>query len=133
MAENKKKFALWMSPETRNTVREMFESDNCKSQSEFIEKAVRFYAGYIGAQKSGEYLPRALTFVMRGMFDDFENRIARLLFKLAVEQAIMRRVLAAAAEIDAEYLKKLRAECVEEVKRTNGGPAFERSFGRDGL
>ena len=41
--ENKKRFPLWIYPKTQQRVQELYEKDNCKSQSEFIEKAIRFY------------------------------------------------------------------------------------------
>ena len=40
---NKRKFALWIYPETLEKVENAYEKDNCRSQSEFIEKAVNFY------------------------------------------------------------------------------------------
>ena len=39
-------------------VRGAYRGDNCASQSEFIEKAVRFYCGYLEAEKDGAYLPK---------------------------------------------------------------------------
>jgi len=50
--ENKKRFPLWMYPSTQQRVQELYEKDNCKSQSEFIEKAIRFYIGYLSAEGS---------------------------------------------------------------------------------
>lgn len=36
--KDKEKFPLWAKPETLKSVKEHYRSDNCKSQSEFIEK-----------------------------------------------------------------------------------------------
>ena len=74
--------------ETQQLVKEMCLRDNCCTQNEFIEKAIRFYAGYISGQEATAYLPPALASVLRGTVQDTENRICRLLFKLAVEQDI---------------------------------------------
>lgn len=57
---------------------------------------------------------------LRGTVEDSEHRIARLLFKLAVETSMMMNVLAAGMEISEEDLRQLRARCVREVKQTNG-------------
>lgn len=35
MFENKKKFALWMYPDTLQKVGEIYRQDNCESKSEF--------------------------------------------------------------------------------------------------
>ena len=45
MVTGKVKFALWLTPETRALVEENYRADNCKSQSEYIEKAIEFYSG----------------------------------------------------------------------------------------
>lgn len=41
--ENKEKFPLWAYPETLEAVEQSYRGDNCKSKSEFIEKAIKFY------------------------------------------------------------------------------------------
>lgn len=50
MFENKKKFPLWAYPDTLEKVEELYREDNCRSQSEFIEKAVNFYIGYLTSE-----------------------------------------------------------------------------------
>ena len=45
MVEGKIKVPLWIAPETKEIVAESFRQDNCKSMSEFIEKAILFYNG----------------------------------------------------------------------------------------
>ena len=45
MVIGKEKFALWITPEAKREVETHYKQDNCKSQSEYIEKAVRFYSG----------------------------------------------------------------------------------------
>ena len=125
MAREKIKFALRIAPETQRLVKELCERDNCQSQNEFIEKAIRFYAGYVSGQEATAYLPPALVTAMRGTVQDSENRITRLLFKLAVEVNMMMNVLAAGMEISDEDLKTLRARSVREVKQTNGRISFK--------
>ena len=45
--DKKQRFGLKIFPETLEIVDTLFKHDNCKSRSEFIEKAVRFYCGYL--------------------------------------------------------------------------------------
>lgn len=120
MPREKIKFALRISPETQQLVKDLCPRDNCQSQNEFIEKAIRFYAGYVSGREATAYLPPALVAALRGTIQDSEGRTARLLFKLAVETSMMMNVLAAGLEIGEEDLKKLRARCVADVKKTNG-------------
>lgn len=89
MAREKIKFALRITPETQQLVKDLCARDNCQSQNEFIEKAIRFYAGYVSSGEAIDYLPPALVAALRGTVEDSEHRIARLLFKLAVETSMM--------------------------------------------
>ena len=59
------------------------------NKCEFIEKAIRFYSGYISAEDGMKYLPTAITSAMSGIVSSWENRMARLMFKLAVEMSMI--------------------------------------------
>lgn len=98
MAREKIKFALRIASETQQLVKDLCARDNCQSQNEFIEKAIRFYAGYVSSGEAIDYLPPALVAALRGTVEDSEHRIARLLFKLAVETSMMMNVLAAGTQ-----------------------------------
>ena len=115
MPREKVKFAMRIRPETQELVRQWYRQDNCRSQNEFIEKAVHFYAEHLAA----------LVDALSAAVQCSENRIARLLFKLTVEISMMMHVLAAGLEIDTSQLDDLRWRCVQEVKKTNGSVTFK--------
>lgn len=125
MFENKKKFALWMYPDTLENVEKIYREDNCESKSEFIEKAVNFYIGYLTSGDTKSYLPSVVTSTLKSIVAESDNRMSRMLFKLAVEIAIMQNITASAQDIDPVSLERLRGECVKEVKRLNGNFSFE--------
>ena len=125
MPREKIKFALRMSPETQQLVREMCPRDNCQTQNEFIEKAIRFYAGYVSGQEAAAYLPPALISVLRSTIKASEDRICRLMFKQAVEMDMMMNLMAVQMDVPAETLEKLRAQCVRNVKATNGSISYK--------
>ena len=120
MFENKRKFALWLHPETLEQVDEVYQKDDCRSRSEFIEKAVRFYLGYLSAGNDSSLLPNAFLSNMKSIVAESDNRQSRLLFKLSVEMAMMMNLLASMQDVDDVTLNRLRGECVKEVKRLNG-------------
>lgn len=126
--EMKRRFQLWLKPSVLDMADDLYEKDNCGSRSEFIEKAIQFYAGYLYAQQSPDYLPKILVSTLKGMMNDSDNRISRILFKLAVEQAITMNVVAATCNIPRDQLEKLRATCVTQVKKSNGSYAFEDAY-----
>ena len=125
MDDNKRKFGLWIHNETLKTVEKLYSEDNCRSKSEFIEKAITFYAGYITAADCREYLPNVVISTMKGSLDGLENRMARLLFKMAVEISMSLHITAASNEFSNNDLTRLRGLCVDEVKAIQGVIRFE--------
>jgi len=118
--EKKIRIPLWIYPSVEDRIMKSFEADNCKSPSEFIEKAILFYCGYLASEEYKQYLPNVLVSTMQGSLDSFEDRMATLLFKIAVELSMILHVTAATNEIDTDTLSRLRGLCVEEVKRLRG-------------
>ncbi len=65
--------------------------------------------------------------LLDGIVKGSEQRLSRGLFKIAVELGAVTHMLAAIHEIDDDTLQKLRAMCVDEVKRINGVINFEKA------
>ncbi len=120
MATDKPKFALRMSPETEELVKNLYKQDNCKSRTEFIEKAIHFYAGYLASQDATEFLSRVLLNMMKGIVQDSEYRVRQNLFKLATEVGLNTRVISTYEGIDDIRLSRIRGAVVADLKRTNG-------------
>lgn len=125
MTEEKVKFLMRIDPDTDRKIKAAMPRSNCRSQNEFMEKAVRFYCDYLAADDVADFLPPIFVHAMRGTLQCSEDRISRLLFKLAVEMSMMMNVLAIGLEIDADQMDRLRGQCVQAVKRSNGGISFK--------
>ena len=125
MTEEKVKFLMRIDPDTDRKIKAAMPRSNCRSQNEFMEKAVRFYCDYLAAEDVADFLPPIFVHAMRGTLQCSEDRISRLLFKLAVEMSMMMNVLAIGLEIDADQMDRLRGQCVQAVKRSNGGISFK--------
>lgn len=125
----KERQAVWLYPETKMLIEKHMDADNCKSQSEYIEKAVRFYSGYLDSSgdTAVEYQSHVLTSILESIVLGSEQRLSRVLFKLAVETGAVTHMLAALNEFDDDTLIKLRAMCSDEVKRINGIINFEKA------
>ena len=100
----------------------------CRSKSEFIEKAVLFYLGYLSSKDNEEYFSSVITSTLKAVVDESDNRIGRMIFKLAVELAITMNIIASAEDIDKDSLERLRGECVREVRRLNGSFSFKDAY-----
>lgn len=123
--EGYNRHTIWLSDEAWNEVGSHYREDNCSAHNEYIEKAIRFYSGYLDTEHTDSYLPRILSEVLEGKLDALGNRIGRLLFKLSVEDAILANLIAYDLKVDVDTITKVRSRCIKEVKATNGKINFE--------
>ena len=134
MNENKVKFALYLPPEKKAELERRYREECCRSITAFIEKAIDFYLGYIDANSAGAFLPKEIQSAIDGRLGMFEDRMAKLLYKLTVEMDMGMSAALDCIDLDADYLRKLRANSVRNVKATNGLLTFEqkaRDYGDD--
>ena len=124
MASNKIKFPLWLTPECKQVVEDNYREDQCQSRSEFIEKAIWFYAGFLHTLEAGAYLPRTLKQMLDVTLGICAERIGRQLFKRAVEQNVNNHILASDTDIDAARYMKMHALSMDQVRCTNGKISF---------
>ena len=122
----KTKFALYLSAEQKAELERRYTEDGSRSQTEFAEHALAFYLDYLSVKNAGAFLPAAVSSVMEGRLGQFEGHMAALLYKLCVELDIISALNAAAFEIAPETMRQLRADSVQNVKRTNGRLSFEQ-------
>ena len=123
--ETKIRIPLWIYPSTLEDIKKFYEDDNCKSPSEFIEKAINFYIGYLKQEKNVNYLSPRITSSVEAVIHGSEQRLSRNLFKIAVELGKIAHTLAAANDVDEGTLSELHAMCVDEVRHINGIINFE--------
>ena len=116
---------MYLQPESMRQVEHWVPLIDCKSKSEFIENAIKFYVGFLMADDGGTYLPNAFLSNMKSIVAEGTNQISRMFFKQSVELAMLMNIVAATQDIDRDTLSRLRGECVKEVKRLNGGLRFE--------
>ena len=125
MATEKNKYTIWMYPEIWERVKELYKEAGCPRKSDFIEQAVRFYVGYMTAENKANFLPNMFLSNMRSIVRESDNRNNRMLFKLAVEIAMVENILANLSKYDPLSVERLRGQCIEEVKGINGMMQFE--------
>ena len=120
MNEDKKRHTVWLTLDAWSQVESSYTKDNCTTKNEYIEKAIRFYTGYLNTQNAASYLPRILADVLDGKLGALGTRIGKLLFKLVVEQDMTSNITAAMNQIPLDDLERLRARCIRDAKKTNG-------------
>lgn len=63
----------------------LLQTANVKSRNEFLNQALKFYIGYLTSEKIENYMLTIISSVMHSTVKDSENRMARAMYKLAVE------------------------------------------------
>jgi len=126
--KNEKTFTgLYLESSLLEIINAYLKAANCRSRNEFINQAIRHYIAYLQKEKDSEFLTPALESVLSGMLGDTENRIARLIFKLAVEMSMLMHITASQFEISDVEVERLKRYCVDEVSRLNGKVTFENA------
>ena len=126
--ENKTKTTLWLRPKTIQDIDYYMDTANCRSRSEYAEKALVFYTGYLQSDDASTYLCEVLSHMLRGILDNNNNRLRVLLFKWAVELNIVCHTVAAHFKADEIDRQALREYAEREVKRTNGQISFDNAL-----
>ena len=119
------KMTVRLSDLTAYRLETSYQRDGSRSKNEFIEKAIVRYLDSIEAEQS-ETLPIAIQSAIDGRLGMFEDRLAKLLFKLAVEADMGISSLLSYLKYDPGCVRKLRANSVKNVKATNGRLTFEQ-------
>lgn len=106
----------------------LLEQADVKSRNEFMNHALKFYIGYLTSEKIENYMLSTISSVMHSTVKDSENRMARAMYRLAVEISKLSHVIAYSHGVNEEKLKKLQVKCMDEVKRINGAVRFEDAY-----
>ena len=122
----KEKFALYLTPEMKARLERRFTEDGSRGLTGFIENAINFYLDYLSANNAGMFLPASVQSYLDGRMNQFEDRMASLLYKQSVELDTVMSILADCINLDEEYLRRKRAESVANVKKLNGRLRLEQ-------
>ena len=122
----KEKFALYLTPDMKTRLERRYTEDGSRSLTGFIENAINFYLDYLSANNAGMFLPASVQSYLDGRLDQFEDRMASLLYKQSVELDMVMSILADCVNLDEAYLRKKRAESVASVKKFNGRLRLEQ-------
>ena len=93
---------------------------NASSRSEFIRDAVEHYLAVLSAKENSKVLTPTLESVIGGKIAGTEERISRIIFKLAVEFSMLNHLYASAYNFDTDDLDWLKEHCRQEVASLNG-------------
>ena len=90
------------------------------SRNEFVREAVEFYLEWLNRESSEKFLTPALESVVEAKLRDTEERLARILFMMAVDQNVLAYAVVTDAYYDKVDVENMRLQAVNELKTTNG-------------
>lgn len=122
------RFALYTDEATLEQVKQNYKQDGCGCMSEYVTKAIRYYTELHSLADCSHVVPDIIASTLKDITRESDNRQGRLLFKLAVELAILQNVVAANYGISKTDLERLRGICVNEVKKINGSITFDEAI-----
>ena len=99
---------------------EMTKKLGLESRNEYIRSAVEFYTEWCEMSHTQKFLTPALESVIGAKVRDSENRIARVLYKMAVQQNALTHVLATAYNWSTKELNDLYLTAEDDAKGWNG-------------
>ena len=99
-----------------------------KTRNDFIRASVEFYLQWLERGDSETFLTPALEQVITAKLRDSENRMSRMLFKIAVEQNFLAHILASTTELQDYQIRKLYQDAIDEVRETNGSIGVQDAF-----
>ena len=128
MKETKSKYAIYLYPSQMEEIKQLMDAANAKSQSEFVSDAIRFYIGYLQQGKNVDYLAPIVAQTIKEEIRSTEKNISQILFKLAVEAAMLSELQATQIRVSKEQMEQLRRMCSRIVAENNGIITFEKAL-----
>ncbi|MBQ3905375.1 MAG: hypothetical protein II743_01270 [Lachnospiraceae bacterium] len=115
--EGKRRIGLYLTNENLASISELSKSGDARTKSEFVNRAVDFYAGYLKTERTETYVMHSVSSMIHSALDLSEMRIKEMLFKLAVEISMQNRILARMARVSEKEIGEIRDASVGEVRR----------------
>ena len=128
MRETKSKYAIYLYPSQMEEIKNLMAIANAKSQSEFVSDAIRFYIGYLQQGKNVDYLAPIIAQTIKEEIGSTEKNISEILFKLAVESAMVAQIFATRIQVTDKQMEALRQTCSKIVAKNNGIITFEDAY-----
>lgn len=113
-------FTVRLSEEAANLCIAGIAMDDCRSRNEFIEKAIKYYTGYLSAEKNKMVLGEQIQKLVESSVKSSEHRLSNQTFRMAVELAKLQMIFALRYRFDEETLAQIHSICEKEVKNING-------------
>lgn len=104
-----------------------YATDGC--EIDFVSEAIRNHCADIDGEKSVDVMCERMGKLFRAEINNHSNRMAHLLFKIAVELAIQNHMLAAGyVDLDDSEMRYIRNKASDSVRKSRGMLSFEKAL-----
>ena len=128
LRETKSKYSFYLYPSQMEEIKNLMDQANAKSHSEFVSDAIRFYIGYLQQGKNVDYLAPIIAQTIKEEIRSTEKNISQILFKVAVESAMLAQIQAFQIQLTPTQMEDLRRMCSQMVAKNNGIITFEKAY-----
>ena len=117
----KKQRIIYLDDEVYEKIQAVYKIKNFRSISEFVDNAIKEWFAKDAGQEASMYMSRQLVSLVENAIRQSEQRINRVLYKLAVGDAELKYVVAIGSKFKKmELLPKIHDKSAREVRTTNG-------------
>lgn len=117
---SKVKKGYWIDENLPSEMDELLESAEADSRSEFVNNAIKFYIGFLRTKRAETYLLSTFNSAIHGTIGGVEQRMSRVLYKLAVEVAMQNRIIAYDKHFAESAIDQIREISEKEVREIIG-------------
>ena len=124
----KGRYSLWLSNENIKKVDRVYPLDHCKSRSEFVDRAIQFYCGYVESSIAEDYIADVFVQTLFPKLDNMKKDLIKSVYNMALQLSMLIHFEAASCDYSDEELKQLRNKCIVDIKRAQGVIDFEKAI-----
>ena len=96
---------------------------------DFVAEAIRNYCADIDGEKNIDVMCERMAKLYRAEINNHSNRMAHLMFKMAVELAIQNHLLAAGyVDLTDHEMRQIRNKASDQVRKSRGFLSFEKAL-----
>lgn len=116
MSAKRVKKNYWVDDDINDEIDKVLDIADVDSRSAFVNKAIRFYIGFLKTDYAESYLLNTLSSVLHSSLDFAESRINDQLYKMSVELSMLNRIVGYGMRLTEDDIEKIRAISVEEIR-----------------
>ena len=114
------KVTIYLDEELYGKIQKLYKIKNFRTISEFFETAMIEWFERDASEEGSVYMSKQLVSLVESTIRQSEQRVNRMLFKLAVSDTELKHIIAAYYSADEDYLKEIHDRSIREVRVTNG-------------